>query len=145
MSPRLLHLILSFVSDSYYLLLLLHGEPTFHGRYAVKMLLTHPRRTNRVVCKTTFLRFFSTKKITNVCFYVFWVVAHVFSNTALSLRRTVRLRPLRLVPSKCLARQQQTKTCTQCCSVTIRPRQSSSLVSNLYIQLYFTNICGSTT
>ena len=69
MSPRLLHLILSFVSDSYYLLLLLHGEPTFHGRYAVKMLLTHPRRTNRVVCKTTFLRFF--KKITNVCFYVF--------------------------------------------------------------------------
>jgi len=58
MSPRLLHLILSFVSDSYYLLLLLHGEPTFHGRYAVKMLLTHPRRTNRVVCKTTFLRFF---------------------------------------------------------------------------------------
>ena len=74
-----LHLILSFVSDSYYLFLLLHGEPTFHGRYVVKMLLTHPRRTNRVVCKTTFLRFFSKKSQT--CVFTFFELLHTFSRT----------------------------------------------------------------
>jgi len=94
--------------------------------------------------KLRFYVFFQKKSQT--CVFTFFELLHTFfSNTALSLRRTVRLRPLRLVPSKCLAGQQQTETCTHCCSVTIRPRQSSSLVSNLYIQLYFTNICGSTT